>query len=209
MSLLDTIKAARQEAAEAGTLPSGSKKADDANTPAAASDEKSKANRSRRSSAASARPTRDRAGSVRTTSDKPKSEMTKEEKRAAREKQRAKEDVIYDAKKAMLDSMPEYKRTQRVWWGMLIAGIICTLVSWGAIRSAGGEEAATGGIAVVSISLMVLAYVLVIGAFIYDLVKVRPLRNRADAKLTGMSEKRMRKFAAEEAARKEAEKEKK
>ena len=209
MSLLDTIKAARQEAAEAGTLPSGSKKADDANTPAAASDEKSKANRSRRSSAASARPTRDRAGSVRTTSDKPKSEMTKEEKRAAREKRREKEDVIADAKRAMLDSMPEYKHTQRIWWGMLIAGIICTLVSWGAIRSAGGEEAAPGGIAVVSISLMVLAYVLVIGAFIYDLVKVRPLRNKADAKLTGMSQKRMRKYVSEEEARKAAEKEKK
>ena len=124
MSLLDTIKAARQEAAEAGTLPSGSKKADDANTPAAASDEKSKANRSRRSSAASARTTRDRAGSVRTGSDKPKSEMTKEEKRAEREKRREKEDVIADAKRAMLDSMPEYKHTQRIWWGMLIAGII-------------------------------------------------------------------------------------
>ena len=209
MSLLDTIKAARQEAAEAGTLPSGSKKADDANTPAAASDEKSKANRSRRSSAASARPTRDRAGSVRTGSDKPKSEMTKEEKRAEREKRREKEDVIADAKRAMLDSMPEYKHTQRIWWGMLIAGIICTLVSWGAIRSAGGEEAAPGGIAVVSISLMVLAYVLVIGAFIYDLVKVRPLRNKADAKLTGMSQKRMRKYVSEEEARKAAEKEKK
>ena len=146
MSLLDTIKGARQEAAEAGTLPVGSKKADDAAGSTASSDEKSKANRSRRSSAASARPSRDRAGSVRTTAtDKPKSEMTKEEKRAAREKRREKEDVIYDAKKAMLDSMPEYKRTQRVWWGMLIAGIICTLVSWGAIRAAGGEEAATGG----------------------------------------------------------------
>ena len=209
MSLLDTIKGARQEAAEAGTLPSGSKKADDSAGSAATSDEKTKTSRSRRSSAASARPTRDRAGSVRTSGDKPKGEMTKEEKRAAREKRREKEDVIADAKRAMLDSMPEYKRTQRVWWGMLIAGIICTLVSWGAIRAAGGEEATTGGVAVVSISLMVLAYVLVIGAFIYDLVKVRPLRNRADAKLTGMSQKRMRKYVSEEEARKAAEKEKK
>ena len=208
MSLLDTIKGARQEAEEAGTLIGGAKKADDAASTAESGD-KPKAARSRRSSAASARPARDRAGSVRTSADKPKSEMTKEEKRAAREKQREEEDVIYDAKKAMLEAMPEYKRTQRIWWATLIAGILCTVASWGTLQAAGGQEAATGNVAMFSIALMVLAYALVIGAFIYDLVKVRPLRNKADAKLTGMTKKRMRKFAEEEAERKAAEKEKK
>ena len=209
MSLLDTIKGARQEAEEAGTLIGGSKKAEEAADSAVESGDKSKGARSRRSSAASARPARDRAGSVRTSADKPKSEMTKEEKRAARQAKRDEEDVIYDAKKAMLEGMPEYKRTQRVWWAMLIAGILCTLASWGLIQIAGGESAGASNVAMFSVGLMVLAYVLVIGAFIYDLVKVRPLRNKADAKLTGMTKKRMRKFAEEEAQRRAAEKEKK
>jgi len=207
MSLLDTIKGAREEAENAGTLPGTSKKDDTAASTSANEADKPRSG-TRRSSAASAKPARDRAGSVRSASEaskKSKDKMTSEEKRAARNERRQEQDIVYDAKKATLESMPEYRHTQHIWWGMLIGGIALTLISYFLIRTA-GEDDASGNIAMLSVAMMAAAYVLVIGAFIYDLVKVRPLRNKADQQLTGMSKKRMIKLVEEEERRKAEEK---
>ena len=201
MSLLDTIKGAREEAQEAASKRTTTKKeeaSDAAGTDAAGS---AQAGFSRRS-AARAKPRREVAGSVRDGSQaKPKSEMTKEEKKAEREARRSQEDLVYDVKKTLLDNDMEYRRTQHVWWGMLIVGIVFTLASWAIMQymnsNGGGENTA-----MVSVVLMVLAYVLVIGAFIYDLVKVRPLRNKANDKIAGMSKRRMQRVLEEEKERK-------
>jgi len=202
MSLLDTIKGAREEAQEAGTLLSSKK--DEGATAAAEGDAPSTSAGFSRRSTARAKPTREAAGSVRTNA-KSQAEMSKEEKKAAREAKRTEEDLLYEAKKAYLNKSDAYRFTQRVWWGLLGGGMVCSIISFLIMRnmqSNGGNES----MATASVVLMVLAYVLIIGAFIYDLWKVRPLRNEANEKLAGMSKKRLNQLIAEEEARKAAKK---
>ena len=196
MSLLDTIKGAREEA-EANSLRAPKKDMDVAADTTAEEQPSSPSGFSKRS-AARAKPAREAAGTVR-TGPKPRSEMTKEEKRAIKAEKRDAEDLIYDVKKAVLESNEDYQRTQKIWWGLLIAGIACTICSWLAINYVQGGGEATSTLTTISVALMVIAYVLIIGAFIYDMIKVRPLRKQADAKIVGMSKRRM-KQVAEEAA---------
>ena len=131
--------------------------------------------------------------------------MSKEEKKAARGAKRTEEDLLYEAKKAYLNKSDAYRFTQRVWWGLLGGGMVCSIISFLIMRnmqSNGGNES----MATASVVLMVLAYVLIIGAFIYDLINVRPLRNEANEKLAGMSKKRLNQLIAEEEERKAAKK---
>ena len=211
MSLLDTIKGAREEAQEAGGLiPAGKKDAAGKKTDAAESDTQSQNSSGfSRRSAARAKPRREAAGSVRMEStSKPESQMTKEEKKAAREKRRTEEDLIFDAKRAVLNQMPEYQRSQKIWWGLLIAGIVCTLLAWGVLQQINANNISQGYGTATAV-IMVLAYVLVIGAFIFDLWKVRPMRKAADEQVAGMSKRRMQNLVEEEEARKAAKKAKK
>ena len=187
MSLLDTIKGAREEASEAaaGRVAKSDAATDDAEAA------KSSQGFSRKS-AARAKPTRELAGSVRSGKKSP-SEMSKEEKKAEREAKRTEEDLLYDAKKAVLESREDYRRTQKIWWGLVIAGLALSIISFGIgryMQSTTGDL--TGTMAAISVVLMVVAYALIIGAFVYDLVKVRPLRKQADEKILGMSKKRLR-----------------
>ena len=201
MSLMDTIKGARQEAEEAQSLRLPSKKDAEATDDAAA--EAAAAGGFSRRSAARAKPSRELAGTVRTGA-KPESEMTKEEKRAAKQERRSEEDLLLDAKQAILNNDDAYRRTQRIWWGLLIVGFVCATASWLIMYYL--QQNPVEQLATVSIVLMVLAYVLIIGAFIYDLWKVRPLRNQANEKLTGMSKRRLKQVVAEEQERKAAKK---
>lgn len=206
MSLLDTIKGAREEAKEAGTLPSSMREAAAAKAKAKeaegeAASESTSTGFSRRS-AARAKPTREAAGSVRTEAAKGSSEMTKEERKAARAEKRKEEDIIYDTAQVILKQQPGYDKARKLWWGLMIAGIVCTLGSWGVMqymRNTGTESYVLAGL---SIAFMVAAYVLIIGAFIYDIRKVRPMRTKADELTRGMSRRRMQKVLEEDAANK-------
>lgn len=210
MSLLDTIKGAREEAQEAGSLIANGKKDDSEKKNASEADSSSQsASGFSRRSAARAKPRREAAGSVRVEgSSKPESQMTKEEKKAAREKRRSEEDMIFDAKRAILNQMPEYQKAQKIWWGLLIAGILCTLLGWGILQQLNANNIGKG-FGAASVAAMVLAYVLVIGAFIFDIWKVRPMRKAADEQVVGMSKRRMQRVIEEDEARKAAKKAKK
>ena len=193
MSLIDTIKGARAEAEEAQGART---KKDDA--AAGAGEAPSSKSGYARKSAANAKPTRELAGSVR-TEKKTESQMTKEERKAAREKRRSEEDLRHEVAENLLTEEPAYKRSQRIWWFCVIAGAVCAFGAWFTMRAIDGNTPAGEQKAMVSIVLMVLAYVLVIGAFIYDLVKVRPMRNKASEKVTGMSKKRLKRMADSQA----------
>jgi hypothetical protein len=209
MSLLDTIKGAKEEAQEAGGLIATGKKDASEKSNAAEADASQSSSGFSRKSAARAKPRREAAGSVRVeSSSKPESQMTKEEKKAARDKRRSEEDLIFDAKRAVLNQMPEYQRSQKIWWGLLIAGIVCTVVAWGVLQQINANNIGQGYGAVTAIT-MVVAYVLVIGAFIFDIWKVRPMRKAADEQVAGMSKRRMQRVIEEEEARKAAKKAKK
>lgn len=207
MSLRDTIEAARREAQEAGGLLSGNK-----NDSAAQSDDEG-SGFSRRS-AARAKPTRNAAQSVRVVSaedakagrsGKRTSEMTKEERKAERAAQREIDDLRNMAANALLKKDPEYSFTQRVWWIALGLGFAMTLASFGLNwlmqRNASYATNLYAGIAIVS---LVLAYVFIIGAFIFDLVKARPIRKRVDAEVHGMTRKHLEQILREDALERDA-----
>lgn len=209
MSLLDTIKGAKEEAQEAGGLIATGKKDASEKSNAAEADASQSSSGFSRKSAARAKPRREAAGSVRVESfSKPESQMTKEEKKAARDKRRSEEDLIFDAKRAVLNQMPEYQRSQKIWWGLRIAGIVCTVIAWGVLQQINANNIGQGYGAATAIT-MVVAYVLVIGAFIFDIWKVRPMRKAADEQVSGMSKRRMQRVIEEDEARKAAKKAKK
>ena len=209
MSLLDTIKGAKEEAQEAGGLIATGKKDDSEKSNAAEAYASQSSSGFSRKSAARAKPRREAAASVRVeSSSKPESQMTKEEKKAARDKRRSEEDLIFDAKRAVLNQMPEYQRSQKIWWGLLIAGIVCTVIAWGVLQQINANNIGQGYGAATAIT-MVVAYVLVIGAFIFDIWKVRPMRKAADEQVSGMSKRRMQRVIEEDEARKAAKKAKK
>lgn len=205
MSLLDTIKAAREEAEEAGTLLTQSKKSDTSTKGETTEGEPAQTGFSKRS-AARAKPTREAAGSVRTTSSKDTSSMSKEERKAARDARRSEQDVAYDATQIVLDQQPGYKKARRISWGTMIAGMVCAIGSFLVVQYMQRSGNGSGPLAALSIALMVLAYVTIIASFIYDYVKVRPMRKKAEEATAGMSQKRMKRMIAEDKRRKDEEK---
>lgn len=207
MSLRDTLDAARKEAQEGGGIPFGKGKDEKGEA------EDASAGFSRRSTA-KAKPTRERASSVRVVSaddakagrsGKKPSEMTKEERKAERAAQREIDDLRNMAANALLKKDPEYSFTQRVWWIALGLGFAMTLVSFGLNwlmqRNASYATNLYAGIAIVS---LVLAYVFIIGAFIFDLVKARPIRKRVDAEVHGMTRKHLEQILREDALERDA-----
>lgn len=212
MSLRDTLDAARKEAQEGGGIPFGKGKDDKAE------DEDSSAGFSRRSTA-KAKPTRERASSVRvvSTSDakagrsgKKPSEMTKEERKAERERRRDNDDLRNLAANALLKQDPTYKQQQRIWWIALGSGFGFTIVSFIINWMMNNNPAyANGTYAMVALISLVLAYVLIIGAFIYDMIKSRPIRKQYDEKVKGMSKKKLEQIIREDEEAKAAKKAKK
>ena len=211
MSLRETLDAAKREAQEGGSLIFG-KDAKDAEA------EEATATRSNKRSAATAKPTRERAANVRVVSSedakngatgKKESEMSKEERKAARQKQRAKEDLAASVRNILLDADPAYKRTQHVWWVMLGVGFAMTLATFGINYALNNMESPDPSSPLVSIAMIaiVVAYVCVFGAFIYDWRKGRPIRKEVDARVDGMTRKKMEQIVREDAARKAAERE--
>ena len=205
MSLLDTIKAAREEAEEAGSLLTQTKKSDAGVKDATTNEEAAQTGFSKRS-AARAKPAREAAGSVRTTNAKDSSSMSKEERKAARDARRSEQDVAYDATQIVLDQQPGYKTARRISWGTMIVGMVFAIASFLIMQYMQRGGAASESLAALSIGLMVLAYVSIIGSFVYDYIKVRPMRKKAEETTSGMTQKRMKRMIAENEARKAEEK---
>lgn len=208
MSLIDTINGAKKEAEANSALNT---KGTDSKT-----DDKKPGNHKR--SAAGAKPAREAAAGVRVAksgsshSGKPMSEMTKEEKKEARREERDAADRRAAAQRALLNQMPGYKATQRVWWVLLGVGLVATLISWlmgQYVPTATSNPFSPEGI--VMVVLMVVAYGAIIVAFIYDWRTVRPMRRAAEAQANSLSEKKVTQVLrgeAEEVARRQSEKDK-
>lgn len=210
MSLRDTIEGAANEAKENA---SGLKKAD-------ASKDKEKDVDAKKvpaydplavgkASAANARPATEAGASVRMEGErakKNKATMTKEEKKEARRQERELEDARNRAYDLILRANPDYKKTDRMWWILLGIGFACTILSLVLAYVYPDESrqyTTTQGIG--AVVTLVLAYAFIIGAFVYDLVKRRPLRKSTERKLQGMNDKRVADFLEEENKRLAAE----
>lgn len=202
MSLIDTIRAAREEAQQNMAGLNGEARTEQEKTAPASEG----AGGFSRRSAARAKPRRERAGSVSVASSSAKTaekDMTKEERKARRAEQRRREDLAYDASQTVLKQQPGYERGRRIWWATMGGGLGCTFLSWGIMHYVQESGVQSEVLTSLSVVLMVVAYALIIGGFIYDFRKVRPMRQRADELVSGMTQKKMRKLVDEEAAKKD------
>lgn len=212
MSLRDTIDGARKEAQEAGGLTgnvksSAAPKADKAEK--SGKDEAEKRDpmttRSYHSSAAGAKPSREAGSTVRTASSGSAStglggglfggggtpaqkEARKEEKR----RQREEEDFRQRGYDLILRSNEEYRRTDRTWWILVGVGFGMTIVSlilvWAFPADSTNYQTIVG---IASVASLVLAYGLIIGAFVYDWRVRRPVRKAAERKVASYSDKKL------------------
>lgn len=221
MSLRDTINGAREEAKEANApLAKKGEKNEDAN----ADDDAERTGFTKRS-VTRAKPTREAAAGVRVVAagstsgggrksaskvtGKSEAEMTKEEKKAYRAERRNEQDRRTSASTVLLKQTPGYKRSQRIWWTLLGTGFGCTIVSWllpTVFPDLVGDG--TTPVGIFDMILLVLAYVLIIWAFVYDWRVVRPMRKAADATVNSMTNKkvgRVLRGEANEIAREQAE----
>lgn len=153
-----------------------------------------------RKSASSAKPARPAASSVRVVASSSKarraqaergedlSNLTKEEKKARKAEIRRQEDRVYAVADTLMKEDPTYPRARRIWWAMVIAGMAALVVTWIALAVMGETDPDFRTIQMV---LVVLAYACIIGAFIFDFMKIRPIRNAARDEAEGMSESRL------------------
>ncbi len=151
-----------------------------------------------RKSATSAKPARAAAGSVRVEASSSKarrkdrekgedlSNLSKEEKRARKQQVRAQEDRVYSATNILMKNDADYLKRRRVWWALLGVGmgIIVLLWIWLFAGGKGGNITSAAQVAVI-----VVAYVIIIAAFIYDFARIRPLRNTYRQRAEGMSQR--------------------
>ena len=146
-----------------------------------------------RKSAASAKPARSAAGSVRVV---PAS--TKEKRKQA---ERLQEDRLYAASNALMRQDEDYNRRRKFFWVLLALGMVAIVIVWLMLGTTRGQEMQT--IQVVGI---VIAYACILGAFIYDLVRIRPIRNACRSKAEGLTDKRLNNLIEKDAAERDAKK---
>ena len=173
-----------------------------------------------RKSAASAKPARAAASSVRvqpaTAKDRRKKlekgesleGLTKQEKKARKQELRAEEDRRYTASTILLKQDEDYTKRRRVWWALLGAGMLIIIALWIWLfgLSGNGGKVTSGA----QMAAIVIAYAVIIAAFVYDFTRIRPIRNMYRDQGEGMSTNKLNALierAAAEEDRKRAEKE--
>ena len=198
MSLKDTIRGAREEAAANSVLPSRSKKEDKSAASAEATPSAQSSQGFTRRSAARGKPAREAAAGVRVVTSSGKSTkkagLSKEEQKEERNRQREDEDRRYSVREMMLENDEEFKRVNKVWHRLLIAGAILIFVAltfYGLVNTGQGQEGATW-YATAALVTMLAAYVVMGVGLVYNWRMVRPLRIEYDHRVASMSDKRVR-----------------
>lgn len=223
MSLFDTIQGARKEA-EANKAERDSGQTSSTKDPEGGEteDETGKSGFAKRS-VARAKPAREAAANVRVVAANGKTKhkgsgagpQTKEERKAERAKERDDSDRADAVAQILLESDPAYKPRRKVWWILIGGGFVAMAGSL--IPTAISSEQAqdyTSYLGIFSIVCMVLAYVFIIAGFIYDFVKIRPMRKQSQRTAGSLTRKAMQKVldddrrarAAEKAAKESAKK---
>lgn len=229
MSLRDTIDGARKEAQEAGGLtgnvktaaPKAEKPERGAKAEKPGKDEAEKrdpmSTRSYHSSAAGAKPSREAASTVRAASSSSSAGMgggvfgrggTPAEKEARKEekrRQREEEDFRQRGYDLILRSNEKYRRTDRTWWILIGVGFGMTIVSlilvWAFPTDSTDYQTIVG---IASVASLVLAYGLIIGAFVYDWRVRRPVRKAAERQVASYSDKKLAELFEEQRRRENA-----
>jgi len=132
-----------------------------------------------RKSSASAKPKTARAATVRDPAPKSK----KQKKEEARERERIAAEKANFGQMAF-EQTEGYKKLRRIWWVLLAAAILCTVLSFALGRD--------GGLSQFSMVSMFLAYAFIIAAFYVDLGKIRKERKLYNASLASNKSKEAR-----------------
>lgn len=163
-----------------------------------------------RRSASSAKPARAAASSVRVVPASSKarrkqvergedlSNLSKEERKARKAELRKQDDRIYAASNYLLNQDEEYNRRRKLWWILLV--VACALIFGIWIFVYAMAEQGNVVSSSIQIGLIVVAYVVIIGALVYDFVRIRPLRNMYRTQAEGMSQKQLIALLEKEAA---------
>lgn len=152
-----------------------------------------------RKSASRAKPVRAAAQTVRPAPTGSRSHassssvLPKEARKAKRRAEREEEDQVSRVSDLVLREDPLYPSRRRVWWAMLIIGVLLIMVAFAVMSFNGSSEKAndiTTPAGLVALVATVASYALIIGALVWEFVRIRPLRNDAIAKVRGMSARR-------------------
>ena len=173
-----------------------------------AEDEKKSSSGITRKSPTKAKPVREAASSVRVVAKKKNPDgststvgMTKEDKKEVRRAEREEEDIFNSLTNAMLKADELYTSRRRMWWVFLGLGLVFVVAAFvsGYIGAPDGSNmydlSTTGG--VLSVVSLVLAYVFIITSLVYEWMKIRPIRNEKQDKVTSLSPKKRRAMLAD------------
>ena len=171
-------------------------------------DEKKSSSGITRKSPTKAKPVREAASSVRVVAKKKNPDgststvgMTKDEKKEVRRAEREEEDIFNSLTNAMLKADELYTSRRRMWWVFLGLGLVFVVTAFvsGYIGAPDGSNmydlSTTGG--VLSVVSLVLAYVFIITSLVYEWMKIRPIRNEKQDKVTSLSPKKRRAMLAD------------
>lgn len=192
MSLRDTIVGATKEAREATASLSKKDNSEEAERPSYSA--------FGRKSAATAKPAREAAASVRVSGSGSGAPKSKEEKRAERARQREREDIRSRGFEAMLRADSEYHRAERIWWVFLGLGFIATIITLVLSYMVPESRDLNTGVGMISAIMLVFAYFCIFGSVVYSFFKMRPLRKKIEAKVAGMTDKKLNEFYLERQA---------
>ncbi|WP_253200915.1 hypothetical protein [Collinsella sp. zg1085] len=154
-----------------------------------------------RRSSASARPARAAASSVRVVPSSAKAKraraergesligLSREEKRARRREAREQEDRVYAASNILLRENAEYARHRQTWYALIAAGVVMIVIAFILLIVLGEQVDNTGRF--LQYAAVGMAYIIIIAAFIFDFVKIRPIRNAERTHAEGLSESRL------------------
>lgn len=173
-----------------------------------AEDEKKSSSGITRKSPTKAKPVREAASSVRVVAKKKNPDgststvgMTKDEKKEVRRAEREEEDIFNSLTNAMLKADELYTSRRRIWWVFLGLGLVFVVAAFvsGYIGAPDGSNmydlSTTGGM--LSVVSLVLAYVFIITSLVYEWMKIRPIRNEKQDKVTSLSPKKRRAMLAD------------
>ncbi len=152
-----------------------------------------------RKSSSSAKPSRPAGASVRTSSkanDK-KARQSSKESKAREEAQKERQRI--NALRAGAQSLPEYKKWRRAWMVLLGATVVFIAVSWGtsiAIQNGAVPDSMRDSAGIVQGVGMALAYASLIGAFVVDFRKIRPIRKTQEERARNLSKRQKKELDA-------------
>ena len=168
-----------------------------------------------RKGAGSAKPARAAAGSVRVVPASSKARrkvaergeslegLSKEEKRARKREERAREDRLYDASSVLLKADEDYNKYRKIFWAILGVGMAAIVVTWYVLLGGQQDHVGQSGNPLEIVGIVV-SYAAIIGAFVFDMVKIRPIRNYYRSVVEGMSERKLVEVLEAAATKKDA-----